>query len=160
MNNNDLKSKLAAQRKWRETQPAQTITRQRSKKLWIVIGLLLVLLIANIGFLSTRNSMSTPTPVSIFLTSASSASTTPSPTPMIMTVCAENLNVRYTPNGSVRGYLKAGEVIELKLDVRGMSISQTLNHENWTLIAAPVEGWANSKYLCKQGDPHERNQTH
>jgi len=66
-----------------------------------------------------------------------------------MTVCTGNLHVRYTPNGNVRGYLKEGELVVLKLDAQGNPVTQNQNNEKWILVSTPVEGWANTKFLCK-----------
>ena len=154
MDNSDLKSKLSTQRKWRETQPAQaqkTSSITRGEKQVIVVGLLIVLIVANTWFFLTRlpkNEIVLPA-ASFSSTPTLTSTIAPSQTPVLMLVCTPNLLVRYTPNGSVRGYLREGEQVVLALDLQGKSITRTQDNETWMLIAAPVEGWANSKYLCK-----------
>jgi len=157
MNKDDLKTKLAAQRKWRETKtPDQPAQRWKPGLLpltivTVVVSALITLAIAYAAYAIAPKEISTTMAAATLPRQAAYAPTriVPSPTPIVMSVCVENLHVRFTPNGSVRGYLRKGEAVTFAIDKQGESIKQAQGAENWILIAIPIEGWANEKYLCK-----------
>lgn len=152
--NNNLKKKLASQRKWREEKISSSKPKRWSIGLAIIvlISTSIILMIMYGGYVLALPGVTSPT---ITTGAVRESTTTPSPVasstpaPISMTVCVGNLHVRYTPNGSVRGYLKEGELVVLKLDTQGKPITQKQNNENWILVSTPVEGWANTKFLCK-----------
>ncbi|HPP63281.1 MAG: SH3 domain-containing protein [Anaerolineales bacterium] len=67
-------------------------------------------------------------------------------TPWTMTVCEGVvwLHVRFEPktDAAVRGYLRGGEQVVL-VERQG----------GWVLLSAPVNGWADSRYLCGGAQP-------
>lgn len=67
-------------------------------------------------------------------------------TPWTMTVCegVAWLHVRFEPktDAAVRGYLRGGEQVVL-VERQG----------GWVLLSAPVNGWADSRYLCGGAQP-------
>jgi hypothetical protein len=157
MNLNDLKTKLANQRTWREPKtPGQSVKRWKPGLLSlfaivIAMSTLIVLAIVYAAYVLAPKDSFSAVPVS----STQKATVVPTHTPIntIMFVCAglptANLHVRFTPNGSVRGYLREGEQVKLVLDADGKLIIKERKGENWIRLASPIEGWANTKYLCK-----------
>jgi hypothetical protein len=155
--NDQIRKQLEDQRKWRETKTVPKKFPHPALALPAIIFAVMVLYFSIMLYGICTASVEA-LPVQSTPESKAARIATLVPAPLTMTVCTGNLNVRYTPNGSVRGYLKAGETIELKLDANGKSITQTIEHENWTLVSSPVAGWANTKYLCKtNGGTHDRN---
>lgn len=160
----DLKAKLSAQRKWRETQmPIQKPGRWKSGvALFTMLAVFASALIALAMIYAAYVLAPKETSMVIGFTKIPHAaayvlvSGSPSPAPIHMSVCTANLHVRFTPNGDVRGYLKQGEQVTLALDAQGKPDIKLQDKEKWILVAAPVAGWANTKFLCQQkGDNHE-----
>jgi hypothetical protein len=64
-----------------------------------------------------------------------------------------HLNVRFSPIGPVRGYLKEGEAVKLSTDPHTGDIQVQDIGSLWLHLESPIEGWVNSKYICSiEGD--------
>jgi hypothetical protein len=64
-----------------------------------------------------------------------------------------HLNVRFSPIGPVRGYLKEGEVVKLSTDPHTGDIRVQDIGSLWLHLQSPIEGWVNSRYICSiEGD--------
>jgi len=59
-----------------------------------------------------------------------------------------HLNVRFSPIGPVRGYLKEGEAVKLSTDPHTGDIQVQDIGSLWLHLQSPIEGWVNSRYIC------------
>jgi hypothetical protein len=156
MNTDDLLKKFAAQRKWRERPPQKPRRSTSCLAILIFIVISAALLTAIPMLDAAYRSAATATPTGSAVTNSPQTKTStpavqvsPAAETITLKVCVENLHVRYTPDGSVRGYLKEGEQVTLAADKQGNRVTQQQNNETWILISIPVAGWVNEQYLCK-----------
>lgn len=95
----------------------------------------------------------TPTPLQETSTPIPMTATVPVSTvepKMTRKVCTNipdgKLNVRFAAGdqSEVRGYLAEGEIVTLSGE------HAELNGSLWIKLSRPIEGWVNTKYLCKE----------
>jgi len=163
---NNLKERLAEQRKWRTAQSASEQHAPKRRK-WsvaqkmtaFIVGFPLVILIAFYIWVFNafppveRTSIPSTVTESAIITAEETSTTKAQVT---MNVCAGNfdtakLHVRFEPglNSEVRGYLEEGETVIVQLGEQNEPITQIVDDVNWTLIQAPITGWVSTSHLCK-----------
>ncbi len=150
-----LEEILAAQRAQRAHSPA-TLLRKRVRNLFSVLAVIVILILSGAAMFFAVQ-LTTP---KTDATAVASPSTSPAPsetsiaimaTPIAMMVCTDipngRLHVRFEAGegSEVRGYLAEGETVQLALEPAG----EVIQNELWQYISSPIEGWVNTRYLCK-----------
>ena len=90
------------------------------------------------------------TPTSVPLTATIPVSTVESnmPRKVCTNIPGGKLNVRFEAGdkSEVRGYLTEGEIVTIS----GEHTETELDGSQWIKISHPVEGWVNTKFICKK----------
>ena len=171
MDSNDLKALFMAQQTRRQNNlsgvPAVTRssphTNSWSSRFKAALFVLLAIFLASATLITILDHSSTPSsgpvvqatlPAQVIVVTA-----TPTEVQFVLDrqVCTNipegHLNVRFSPIGPVRGYLKEGEVVKLSTDPHTGDIQLQDIGSLWLHLQSPIEGWVNSRYICSfEGD--------